>query len=96
MFNKTELRYNKVMKNKSDGCTGFFQTWIRWKTWYSWELFDLRPLCVKHDNVEGKGCASHIFAKALLANRVVGGVGIFSIASIACWVKYFNEQIGKV
>lgn len=80
------------MEHESDGCTGFFQTWIRWKTFYSWELFNLRPLCVEHDN----RCGSHGFFKGLRDARAVGGFFIWLVAVVACWIKYPKLMKKKV
>lgn len=88
---------------KSDGCTGFFQNWLAWRKPTSWrelyrilEIKPLKPCCVKHDNVGGKGCSSHAFFKCLYEGNFVAGMPIFTIASIACWVKEPKEMRDKV
>lgn len=70
-------------------CTGFFDTWVKWKkptleSLYIWEVFYLGELCEEHD----EECSSHTFFNALIENKVVGGVAIGTVAIIACWVKY--------
>lgn len=65
-------------------CTGFTDTWVRWKTFYSWEVMDLGKLCEVHD----KECSSHKFWNLLIENKVVFGRAIGVAAVVACWVKY--------
>jgi len=88
------------MVKTTDWCTRFPEYWYQW---YIGRFYIpmLRKVyigdeCEKHDNVEGTGCASHAFAKGLWNKRVIGGVLIFSIASIACWVKYSKEMWRKL
>ena len=65
-------------------CTGFTDTWVRWETFYSWRVINLGRLCEKHD----ENCSTHTFFSLLIKNRVVGGVIIGTVATIACWIKY--------
>lgn len=71
-----------------DYCTGFFETWVRWETPYSWSVFPLSELCKEHD----KECSTHTFFKLLIKHRIVGGLLIGSVATIACWIKNPIEQ----
>jgi len=29
------------LQNKKDYCTGFFETWVRWKSPFLWEMFPI-------------------------------------------------------
>ena len=78
-----------------DWCTNFPEYW------YQWYRYGIRKVyigdeCKKHDNIDGKGCSSHAFAKGLWSKRVIGGTLIFAIASIACWYKYPKDMKHKL
>ena len=85
------------MQAKKDWCTSFPEYWYQWYLYKgfipAWRKVYIGDGCEKHDNVNGKGCAAHDFAKYLWSKRIVGGVVIFSIASIACFVKYPEDEI---
>ena len=87
------------MNTKQDGCSGFFNTWVQWdfkldgwRTFLVWRLFKLEDLCNNHDTT----CSSGTFFKELRKNRVVGGLLIGSIASLACWVKYPKHMRNRI
>lgn len=67
-----------------DHCTGFFENWVRWKTFCTWEVFPLSELCKAHD----EKCSTHTFMNLLWKNRVVGGYLIGAVATLGCWIKY--------
>ena len=69
-----------------DWCTYFPEYWY---TYNNGKVY-IGDLCKAHDDVEDPrgGCASHTFIKGLLERRIVGAIGIFTVASIACWIKY--------
>ena len=77
-----------------DYCTGFFERWPQW----SGKMFDLSICCEKHDNEDDPkgGCSSTEFIKCLIKNKVVGGILIFGVASVACWVKYPFKMMKRV
>jgi len=82
-----------------DYCTGFFERFPRWQlSWKPWRVIDISEICKAHDDEDDErgGCDSTKFAKGLIKNRVVGGLLIFSIASIACWVRYPLNMIKRV
>ena len=86
--------------SKKDWCTGFFEEWYQWYLFKGW-LPALRKvyigdLCKKHDNVGGTGCSAHAFAEGLLQRKIFGGVVIFSVASIACWVLYTKDELDGI
>ena len=71
-----------------DYCTGFFENWVQWKTFYRWEIFPLSELCKAHD----EKCSTHTFFDLLKDNKVVGGWIIGTVATIGCWVKYPKDM----
>lgn len=78
---------------KEDYCTGFFEFWYTWK----FERIYIGWMCQDHDNTpnegeEFKGCANTDFYKDTWRSNLIGAVLIATIASTACWVKYFNKQ----
>lgn len=81
---------------KKDYCSGFPDTWIKWVNPFRWKKVDISDICKDHDNEDGKGCASHIFAKRLFKNRIVGAIPIFMVASLACWVMYPIDMFKRI
>jgi hypothetical protein len=74
---------------RTDWCTGFPEYWYRWVAWNKWERIYIGDLCKDHDiSPDVPACDSTAFAKGLWERKVVGGIGIFLVASIVCWVKY--------
>lgn len=68
-----------------DWCTGFPEHWVNWK----FKKIYIGDCCKIHDIAESeKGCSSSGFAKCLIKKKVLGGFTIWTIATIACWVKY--------
>lgn len=91
----------------SDGgnCTGFPETWYQWYLYKgfipAWRTIYIGWMCEDHDNnpeegQEFKGCANTQFFKDTWRTNVVGAVLISTVASIACWVKYFSKQKERV
>jgi len=82
---------------EKDHCSGFFEKWPQWDG-IKWKMFDLSTCCEIHDDEEDPqgGCASTEFIKCLVKNKVVGGILIFGVASIACWIKYPFKMIKRV
>lgn len=78
-------------KNK-DYCTGFFEEWFAWdKEWFIRRI-DLSELCKVHD----ENCSSTTFFKLLWKHKVVGGLLIGLVASIACWIRYTKHMIKRI
>jgi len=78
-------------------CTAFPEYWYTW----TFKKVKISDLCKKHDNApsegeEFKGCSNTTFYKDTWRARLIGAVTIASIASIACWVKYFKQQKERV
>jgi hypothetical protein len=77
-----------------DWCTWFPEHWVRWVSLFRWEVVYIGDLCKAHDDVDDHrgGCASHPFIRGLLKRRIVGAIGIFTVASIACWIRYPKDM----
>ena len=77
---------------KEDYCTWFPERWASWRSTYTWEIIDISWMCKNHDDK----CGSHQFFKDLTSNKVVGGILIATVASIACWIKYPRGMKDKI
>lgn len=71
-----------------DHCTKFPEHWY---TWTGKRIY-IGSICKKHD----ENCGTHGFYKATWKARLIGAVLIASIATVACWVKYFKLMRKKV
>ena len=90
---------------KSDGCTGFPESWYQWYLYKgfipAWRKVYIGWMCQNHDNTpeEGekfKGCANSNFYKDTWKARLIGAVLISTVASIDCFLKFRKKQIKRV
>lgn len=84
---------------KKDWCTSFPDTWVKWRFHIlPWQVVDISEGCEKHDDEEDPrgGCDSTAFAEYLIENKIVGGLVIFVVSSIVCWVRYPKSQIERL
>lgn len=89
--------------SNADHCTGFPEYWKQWYLYNgyipSWRRVYIGDCCKIHDNdADGieKGCSSSGFAQCLWKKKIVGGILIFIVASVACWVRlpsYMKDRV---
>lgn len=78
---------------KKDYCSGFFESWFAWDRKYIIKRIDLAQLiCKPHD----EHCSSTSIFKGVWEHKVMFGLLIASVASIACWVKYPKHMKDRV
>lgn len=86
-------------------CTAFPEYWYQWylyKGWIpAWRKVYIGDMCKAHDNEpnEGedfKGCRNSKFYKDTWNANLVGSLGIATVASVACFIKYPTIQVRKV
>ena len=80
------------MEKETDHCTWFFENWVRWTSYVTWEVFPLSELCKEHD----KNCSSTVFFNLLFTHRVVGGLPIGIAAAFGCWYKYRKKMWSRL
>jgi len=78
---------------KKDWCTGFFERWPQWTSYFTWRLVPIgRLICKPHD----KRCSSTGIYRRMFEYRIVGGFILGTIASIGCWAKYPKRMVKRL
>lgn len=82
--------FGKLCKEdkKDDYCSCFPEYWCTWK----FKKIYIGWMCKKHD----ERCGSHEFYRDTWEANLIGAVLIATVASIACWVKYWVLMRDKV